>query len=126
MPGPGRQGARASGISSERRARNAPQLPLASGEVVLKNLRGLEPRRSENGAEGRGWRLGKLERLGQLEDWELEDWKYGSPNHLSAGDGRGSRRKREEGCLSTRLPAWGAASPGTGPAVSLTESSIAG
>lgn len=113
-PGSGRQGARAPGIFSERRARNALQLPLASGEVVLKNLRGLEPRRSENGAEGRGWRLGKVERLGQLEDWKLEDREYGSPNHLSAGDGRGSRRKREEGCLypPSRL---GSRKPGYAP-----------
>ena len=113
-PGSGRQGARSPGISSERRARNALQLPPASGEVVLKNLRSLESRRSENGAEGRGWRLGKLERLGQLEDWKLVDRMYGSPNHLSSGDGRGSRRKREEGCLypPSRL---GSRKPGYAP-----------
>lgn len=29
---------------------------------------------------------GNLERLGQPEDLNLEDWEDGSPDHLSAGD----------------------------------------
>lgn len=33
-----------------------------------------------------GWKLGKLERLGQPEDWKLEDCEYGSLDHLEAGD----------------------------------------
>lgn len=62
--------------------RNAPQPPMALGEV---NPRGLEPWRRKNWANGRDWRdrgdwkLGKLERLGQLEDLILKDWEYGSP-----------------------------------------------
>lgn len=62
------------------------------GEVILSNPRGLEPWRNENWANGRdwrdrrGWKLGKLERLGLLEDLYPENWEYGSPGHLSAGD----------------------------------------
>lgn len=62
------------------RAPNAPQ-PRSWGEVALKDLRDLEPRPSENWADGRdwrdrgGWKPGKLARLGQPEDWNLEVWK---------------------------------------------------
>lgn len=95
------------------RASNAPQ-PRSWGEVALKDLRGLEPWPSENWADGRdwrdrgGWKLGKLARLGQPEDWNLEDWECGSPDHPSAGDpGEAAGGRKEEGVF-TAFPRWGA------------------
>lgn len=112
----GRRGVRALRILSGMRARNAPQPPLASEEVILSNPRGLEPRRSENWADGtdwrdrRGWKLGKLERPGQPERWDLEDRERGSPDHLSAGD---PDRQPAEGARRVFLaafPRWRAGS----------------
>lgn len=61
-----------------------------------------------------GWKLGKLERLGQPEDLKLEDCEYGSLDHLEAGD-------RE------RQPAEGGREAGSSrPAVSLPETLLAG
>lgn len=54
-----------------------------------------------------GWKLGKLERLGQPEDWKLEDCEYGSLDHLEAGD---RERQPAEGGRKVSLaafPLWG-------------------
>lgn len=87
--------------------------------MILSNPRGLEPQRSENWADGRGWRdgrgwklgkLGKLERLGQLEDLNLEDWVYGSPDHLSAGDLERQPAEGGKRVFLAAFPRWRAGS----------------
>lgn len=70
----------------------------------------MKPGRKGETRDRGGWRPGKLERLGQPEDWNLEDWEYGSPDHLSAGD---REREAAEGGRRVSLPGflrWGAGS----------------
>jgi hypothetical protein len=74
--------------------------------VVPKDLRGLQPQLRENREDRRDWRdrggrkLGKLELLGQPEDWDIENREHGSPHRLSTGNrGMQPAGMRIEGCL---------------------------